>query len=91
MKFKVQFGGNELLLTAEQLDAMTNIAEGAIVWEEKYVGTDKGYMGHEQNYELRLPTFHAYQHLAFRVLSSQEMAKWETLIAYRKQAEESAQ
>ncbi len=87
MRFKIRFGSADLLLTAEQLDAMIAIAEQVQVWDERYVGTNKGYIGHENNYELEFPMFDV-KRLDVGIISTHSMNKWETLIEYRKQAKE---
>jgi hypothetical protein len=91
MRFKIRFGNAELLLTAEQLDAMIALAEQAETIEENYVGKQSGYVGHENNYEYRFALFDTQRSAAVQVMSTQELAKWHTLNAYRQQAKENEQ
>jgi hypothetical protein len=87
MRFKIRFGNAELLLTAEQLDTMVALAEQAETIEENYVGRREGYVGHENNYEYRFALFDTQRSAAVQVMSTQELAKWHTLNAYRQQKE----
>jgi len=91
MRFKIRFGNAELLLTAEQLDAMVALAEQAETIEENYVGRQSGYVGHDNNYELRFELFDTQRSAAVQVVSTKELAKWHTLNAYRQQAKENEQ
>ena len=91
MRFKIRFGNAELLLTAEQLDAMIELAEKAETIEENYVGRQSGYTGHDNNYEYRFALFDVQRSAAVQVMSTQELAKWHTLNAYRQQAKENEQ
>jgi Tfp pilus assembly protein PilE len=88
MRFKIRFGNAELLLTAEQLDAMVALAEQAETIEEHYVGKRGGYAGHENNYEYSFTLFDVQRCAAVQVMSTKELAKWHTLNAYRQQAKE---
>jgi Tfp pilus assembly protein PilE len=87
MRFRIRFGNAELLLTAEQLDAMVALAEQAETIEEHYVGKQSGYTGHENNYEYRFALFDAQRSAAVHVMSTKELDKWHTLNAYRQQKE----
>jgi hypothetical protein len=87
MRFKIRFGNAELLLTAEQLDAMVALAEQAETIEETYVGKQSGYTGHENNYEYRFALFDVQRSAAVQVMSTKELDKWHTLNAYRQQKE----
>jgi Tfp pilus assembly protein PilE len=87
MRFKLRFGNAELLLTAEQLDAMVALAEQAETIEENYVGRQSGYVGHDNNYELRFALFDTQRSAAVQVVSTKELDKWHTLNAYRQQKE----
>jgi len=87
MRFKIRFGNAELLLTAEQLDAMVALAEQAETIEEMYVGKQTGYTGHENNYEYRFALFDTKRSAAVQVMSTKELDKWRTLNAYRQQKE----
>jgi len=87
VRFKIRFGNAELLLTAEQLDAMVALAEQAETIEENYVGRQSGYVGHDNNYELRFALFDTQRSAAVQVVSTKELDKWHTLNAYRQQKE----
>jgi hypothetical protein len=87
MRFKIRFGNAELLLTAEQLDAMIALAEQAETIEETYVGKREGYTGHENTYEYRFALFDTQRSAAVQVMSTKELDKWHTLNAYRQQKE----
>jgi hypothetical protein len=91
MRFKIRFGNAELLLTAEQLDAMVALAEQAETIEETYVGKQTGYTGHDSSYELRFALFDTQRSAAVQVVSTKELDKWHTLNAYRQQAKENEQ
>jgi Tfp pilus assembly protein PilE len=87
MRFKIRFGNAELLLTSEQLDAMTALAEQAETIEENYVGKQSGYVGHDSSYEYRFALFDTQRSAAVQVMSTKELDKWHTLNAYRQQKE----
>jgi Tfp pilus assembly protein PilE len=87
MRFRIRFGNAELLLTAEQLDAMVALAEQAETIEEHYVGKQSGYTGHDNNYDYLFALFDAQRSAAVQVMSTKEMDKWHTLNAYRQQKE----
>jgi hypothetical protein len=88
MRFKIRFGNAELLLTAEQLDAMVALAEQAETIEENYLGPGRGYTGHENNCEYRFALFDVQRSASVQVMSTKELDKWHTLNAYRQQEKE---
>jgi hypothetical protein len=88
MRFKIRFGNAELLLTAEQLDAMVALAEKAETIEEHYLGNSCGYTGPENSYEYRFALFDVQRSAAVQVMSTKELDKWHTLNAYRQQEKE---
>lgn len=88
MKIKIRIGDVYLLLTAEQVNQITNIVEGSTVLEEKYVGDNKGYVGHNNCYEKAFTPFVASAHMACGIMSDEEIDKFITLNAMRRSSTE---
>lgn len=88
MKIRVRVGDVHLLLTAEQVEKITNIIEGSTIFEEKYVGDNKGYAGHNNCYERVFTPFVASMHLSCNVMSDNEIDKFITLNAMRRSSTE---
>jgi hypothetical protein len=84
MKIKIRIGDVHLLLTAEQVDQITHIVEGSTIFEEKYVGDNKGYTGHNNCYEKSFTPFVASMHMSVGIMSDEEIDKFTTLNAMRR-------
>lgn len=90
MKIKIRIGDVHLLLTAEQVNQITNIVEGSTIFEDKYVGDNKGYAGHNNCYEKSFIPFVASMHMSCGIMSDNEIDKYITLNAMRHSSTEGA-
>lgn len=52
MKFKINIGGKNYLLTAEQADTLSAMLATSEYLDEKWVGAGKGVYGSDKNYDL---------------------------------------
>ena len=54
MMFAVKINDRKLLLTAAQVEDLVELIHGCDYYDEKYVGDNKGSIGHSKNYEPRI-------------------------------------
>lgn len=52
MKFKINIGGKNYLLTAEQANTLSAMLAASEYLDEKWVGSGKGMYGSDKNYNL---------------------------------------
>lgn len=90
MMFKVRIGDLSALLNQQQLNELTSLLDGATHWSDRWRGAGKGFYGPEQELEIKLEAYKPSQHLrGVEMFSDQEIDALSTLIAMRKQHEES--
>lgn len=85
MKFQLNINGNEVLVSAEQLEAVLQTIEGCEVLDARYLGKGKGFWGPDMDYSVEFKAFDTTQRTgAMRVMTTAAIDKLKTLIEYRK-------
>lgn len=83
MMIKLSIGNNYVLLTPDKMAQLLPILEECTLYNEKHVGTNKGFTGYDNSYVVELKPFVASQHLVINIFSQQEVDKYIVLQAMR--------
>jgi malate synthase len=71
MRFTLTVGGTKLVMTAEQLDAMTHILEGCEAVFDHSVGKDLGTHGYNMSYIHHIKPYNINDSLEVKVMSEE--------------------
>lgn len=90
MRYTLRIGTKVLLLSDAQLTKMCDAIEGVETMDEDYVGKEKGYVGHENNYVYKFGTFSASTDLqgAVKIIHEAEADKFRVLEQMRRAPKE---
>lgn len=89
MMFRIRVGDSHALLNLDQLDKLINILDGATCVTVRYKGDEKGSFGHSMAYELDFEPYNVPSLLGtLHVFTDQDVDKYTTLAAIRKQEKE---
>jgi hypothetical protein len=72
MKFIVGIAGNKVVLTAEQLEAMTRILEGCDEVYDKSVGKDAGTHGYNNSYIHHIKPYSIGESLDVKIMTHEQ-------------------
>ena len=72
MRFTIAVGGTKLVMTAEQLEAMTHILEGCEAVYDHSVGKDLGTHGYNMSYIHHIKSYNINDSLEVKVMSQEQ-------------------